>query len=83
MNNDYIRKPYLFGTRTTLQASSDGQINFQVDSSYDYMCTGWSYKATGIFEIQLFDNEMKIFYDFLPCEVFNGFHIQAFSEFND
>lgn len=73
------RIPYLFSSRTTLLASGDGQINFQVDSSYDYMCTGWSYKATGIFEIQFMDNERKLMYDYLQCELFNGLYAAVVS----
>lgn len=72
--SEIIRRPYLFAARTTLQANSDGQINFQIDSSYDYMMCSWSYKAADLFEIQFFDNEQKIFYDYIANEVFNGWY---------
>lgn len=72
--NNIARRPYLFSARTTLAANADGQINFQIDSSYDYMMTSWTYKSTSLFEVQMFDNEQKIFYDYISNEVFNGWY---------
>lgn len=69
-----MKKAYFFAANVTVASLATGQINFQVDSSYDYVATGWSYKSTGIFNVQFYDNEQKIFYDYIPCEVFNGIY---------
>lgn len=67
-------KSYFFASAVTVDASATGQINFQIDSQYDFMATGFSYKSSGIFNLQFYDNERKIFYDYIACEVFNGIY---------
>lgn len=73
--HDYlVRKSYLFKGQVTVDANSAGQITFAIDASYDYIATGWSYWSTSTFLLQFFDNERKIFYDYIPNDIFNGWY---------
>lgn len=64
--------PYLFSDNITLTANSSSQLTFQIDATYDFMATGWSYRADGLFDLQFLSNEQKIFFNFAPAVVFNG-----------
>jgi len=69
-----LKKSYLFYGHDTLAANAVGQITFAIDSTYDYIATGWSYYATGLFNVQFYENERKIFYDWTICALFNGIY---------
>jgi len=79
-----FKKPYLYNGQIVLAANAVGQINFQVNSDFNYYMSSFTYRAeTAVantipyFSIQIQANEDRIFFDWMPSDYFSGMGIET------
>jgi hypothetical protein len=73
------REAYVLTGQTTLAASSNGQIPFQIADNFKFVLTKFSFKsqvnaanAIPTFDFQIMKNERGVFQDFVPNDIFPG-----------
>jgi hypothetical protein len=73
------RLPHIYPGQTTLVANSAGQIQFQIPGNFRFVLTKFTYRsqvnaanAIPTFDLQILRNEIGIFNDFAPNDVFPG-----------
>lgn len=71
--------PYIFPGSVTMAANSISQLVFNVDAGFIFWGKRFSYKSTvssanaiPTFDIQILNNDIAIFKDFVPNEMFAG-----------
>jgi hypothetical protein len=77
-----VSKPYIYSADLAVAGAGAGQITFQVNADYEYLCSSFSFRVDcavaatiPYFSFQILANDDRIMFDWVRSDMFAGMRI--------